>query len=692
MRILTGNVRQLWCSTKYPRLCVYALAFIILLELTVFNYKFYSNIFNEPINAEPQIYGSMEPVGENKYKLSNGNKGFELIDINTHVKNLYIDMELDEDKNIINNKYINIIISATDAGNAEYFDLPQRAIVYDQQQTKYIPLNLNGKSSKLSVYIKNCDEKTLVINNVQINANIPFDFNFIRVIMLFAIVVVLYVIRPKSGFYKYVFNIYSTRQNSVLSAVIVINLAVILALGIAHPNTGISTKSHQHQYHWLAEAIMDGHFYLNDQPPQSLIDMENPYDRHLRDDVVRKNGDSYKWDTAYYNGKYYVYFGIVPELLFFLPTRLMGIMIINKGPVIIMTMLAVIFGYLLIRELTRRWFKNTSYLLYLILSVIFVNSAGIYLAIKVPDLYMIPISHAFAFSLMGLYLWLKALPYDENGKLNGMYLCFGSVCMALVAGCRPHVTFASFLAVPLLWDYVFKKRELFSAKSLGKTIALAVPYVVVAAFLMYYNYARFGNIFDFGASYNLTVMDMVSEKFNFGKIPLGLYTYFIQPPYLIATFPFLKNVDIVKDFMGNYVMEQNFGGLFACHIILLSLLLVYKVKDIIKEKKLFVPFVIMIILAFGIAMIDYNTGGLILRYLIDFMWLIFLAAVIAVYAINEKYNGTAYGNLFTKFVALSFVWSMCYNFMLLFNDGTATYKANIPQLYYFVKHTIEFWI
>lgn len=691
MRILSGNIRRLWGSSGRLRLWVYAFVLIILLELTVFNCKFYSNIFNTPINAKPEVYGSMEPIGENVYKLSQGYKGFELTNLNAHVKNLYIDMEPEDYKEITGNKYITIVISATDAGNAEYFDLPERTIVYDQIQTKYIPLRLNGKSSRLSVYIKNCENKTLVINDVQVNAKVPFDFNFIRVIILFAAVLLIYIIRPSSGFYKYIFNIDSQRQNVVFSAVVIINLAVISALGIAHPNKGISPGSHQHQYHWLADAIMDGHFYLNEDPPSALVNMENPYDRNLRDDVVRESGESYKWDTAYYNGKYYVYFGIVPELLFFLPTRLLGIMIINKGPVIIMTMLAVLFGYLLIRELTLRWFKDASFLVYMQLSVIFANSTGAFMAIKAPDLYMIPISHALAFSLMGLYLWLRALPRDK-GCVKGGYLFLGSLCMALVAGCRPQVTFASFLALPLFWDTAFKKRELFSFKSLGKTLGFVLPYGAVAAFIMFYNYSRFGSVFNFGASYNLTVMDMVSEKFSLAKIPLGIYTYFIQPPYLIASFPFLKNADIVTEFMGNYVMEKNFGGLFACHIILLSLLFVYKAKNIIKGKRLLVPLIILIVHSFAAAVIDCNTGGLVHRYLIDFMWQIFLAAVIAVYALYEKYKDTAFENIVVKFTALSFVWSMCYSFMLLFNDGAASYKYNIPQLYYFVKHTIEFWI
>ena len=34
---------------------------------------------------------------------------------------------------------------------------------------------------------------------------------------------------------------------------------------------------------------------------------------------MKETGENYLWDTAYYEGHYYVYFGVVPVLLFYLP-------------------------------------------------------------------------------------------------------------------------------------------------------------------------------------------------------------------------------------------------------------------------------------------------------------------------------------------------------------------------------------
>lgn len=49
-----------------------------------------------------------------------------------------------------------------------------------------------------------------------------------------------------------------------------------------------------------------------------LLQMDNPYDPQARVDL----GVDYRWDTAYYHGHYYMYFGVVPVFLLFLPFRL----------------------------------------------------------------------------------------------------------------------------------------------------------------------------------------------------------------------------------------------------------------------------------------------------------------------------------------------------------------------------------
>ena len=52
---------------------------------------------------------------------------------------------------------------------------------------------------------------------------------------------------------------------------------------------------------------------------QEFLQLENPYDALNRDSDLINRDEDYLWDAAYYNGKFYVYFGILPVLVIFLP-------------------------------------------------------------------------------------------------------------------------------------------------------------------------------------------------------------------------------------------------------------------------------------------------------------------------------------------------------------------------------------
>ena len=76
---------------------------------------------------------------------------------------------------------------------------------------------------------------------------------------------------------------------------------------------------HRNQYELITEAFLKGqlHFDYDDIDPK-LLEMENPYNYGAR----KKAGVSFHWDHAFYNGKYYMYYGVVPVFLLFMPYRL----------------------------------------------------------------------------------------------------------------------------------------------------------------------------------------------------------------------------------------------------------------------------------------------------------------------------------------------------------------------------------
>mgnify|MGYP000823610677 CR=1 FL=1 len=75
---------------------------------------------------------------------------------------------------------------------------------------------------------------------------------------------------------------------------------------------------HHAQYQELAEALSEGKVSVGDAE-EALLAMKNPYDTI----ALQAAGIGYRADYAYHNGKYYVYFGIVPVLLLYLPYYLL---------------------------------------------------------------------------------------------------------------------------------------------------------------------------------------------------------------------------------------------------------------------------------------------------------------------------------------------------------------------------------
>ena len=76
----------------------------------------------------------------------------------------------------------------------------------------------------------------------------------------------------------------------------------------------------KNQYELMADALLNGQIYLEyGDMDRRLLEMPNPYDTQAR----RELGVRYHWDEAYYNHHYYMYFGVVPTIILFIPFKLL---------------------------------------------------------------------------------------------------------------------------------------------------------------------------------------------------------------------------------------------------------------------------------------------------------------------------------------------------------------------------------
>lgn len=675
------------------------LVLVLILELIVFNWRFFEGMGYKSQNLVSYTCGSgVEYIAANEIKVKNdGDKWIEFDGFDTKVNNIYIDIvnKRTKDKNEMKDgsahdfQKVAVALSITDEANALFMDMPERVAVQGVERTKYIRLHTAGSSDKLRIKFNGAENQTFLINRVTLNKQVPFSINILRMLFLYAVFMLAYMLRYGSPVYKT-----KCMEDSYGQAWVIILLAFvnIVTAGVISMNTPMFKSvemGHHKQYNELADSFIAGHVYLDgDQPPQALIDMENPYDKKLRDQVMAENHTGCRWDTAYYKGKYYVYFGALPVVVYYMPYKLAtGEDFQTYAGVFVNSMLFIIFAFLLIGAIVKKWFKDIPFASYLLLIQTFISSSYIVMGLRKPDLYSMPITMAIMLVTGGLYFWISAYG-SKNKIIQGIKLAVGSLFMAAVAGCRPQFLIASFLAIPLFWDTVFKKRELFSKKSIGHSLAFVLPYIAAATVVMCYNKARFGSVFDFGANYNLTTNDMTRRGFVLGRVPLGLFCYMLQPPVICARFPFLTGANLSNNYMGVTITELMLGGIYATQPILWIVALVKFVKNELKEKGLFAFVICSLVFSAVVAVADAQMSGILCRYYMDFAYLSLIPAVIIALVFIKKYNNGKVYFAITVLAALC----LCSDFMIMLVPGDYSHEYTNPNLYYAISSAFTFWM
>lgn len=435
---------------------------------------------------------------------------------------------------------------------------------------------------------------------------------------------------------------------------------------------------HRDQYERMAQSILHGHLYLEygDIDPRLSV-MENPYDPQARQEL----GIYFHWDHAFYNGKYYMYFGVVPVFLFFLPYQILtGNPLTTYKATQIFTAGTIIGIFLLFFYLRKRLFPRLPFGLCLALSTV-LSFVSVWYAITAPALYCTAIMSAICMEMISMNLMARVVwNTEQSAGKETIQLAGASLCAALAFGCRPTIALAGSLQIPMLYQYIRERRS--KSIRIRACVAVAVPYLLTAALLMWYNYARFGSVWEFGQSYQLTVADQHEysflKEFRLGKILNGLVYQFASWIPIGQSFPYINYAGILIAF-----------PIFVC----ISGLVHNSVCVQIKEKKLIGIIGMLLTLPICITVMDaVYTPYMVTRYQLDIN---FLLSIVCFLAVGFRYETIVESpRLKRRFLVV--VWLLIgitlVNFSLLLlvpYDGNAT--ANDPQLLRKIENIIEWW-
>ena len=591
------------------------------LELLVCNYRSVESLFLSGGGADISTGGAV---------LSPDAPEAEFSGLDVDAGNMRLSLESDS--------ACRILVYVKDEGNSEWFLMPPSIEVGAGSADCYTELHPAGNLHAIKIALPDDAKAEVSLEGLAFNVIWPLSISWKRLLVFFVAVSLVFVFRPKSRIYEVSFS----SCKKPMAVFVCLQVGAVLAMGIVSPyGRAVQGLANHEQYYDLAVSLSRGEVYLESEPSRQLLEMDNPYDYQARGE----RGVPFYWDRAFHEGKYYVYFGVLPALLFHLPYYLVtGGSFPNWIGVLLCCAVFVAGLSKFLWEVCVRWFPSASFGAFALADVVLASGSWILYACYYQDLYCLPIALGLACLVWGLSFWIRAT--TRVGELDVKAAVVGSFLVALTLLCRPQLFLGTVLGIVLVAPYVVEHDRKKRASFL-KGIALALlPFVAVFLFAGWYNAARFGSPFDFGANYNLTSNDMTQRGFVLDRIPLAVFHYLFQLPLVSLPFPFLCEEPIYTGvYMGNTICSTMYGGIFALSPLLLWLFAFPFAAGNLKAKGVFGFSFLSSLAAVVLVAFDAEAAGILPRYFCDFGFFCAVAAAIAFLSCFEAYRPSPFAAL-----------------------------------------------
>ena len=575
----------------------------------------------------------------------------------------------------------------SDNTTSGYMGLPAKVYIHENTNSHYIPCYLSGNVNSLILNIDENIQKAGIIEKIVINEKIPFDFNFARVLILFGIVIIFDFFK-NSEIMKKCYDKTDLKQEKIL--LVVLGFFIFLVVFI---NFNANDYKQLDMYNYgLVESLADGSLYLKQEPSEEFKNLENPYDFITRENPPIIRGRDFVWDSAYYNGKFYVYFGILPAIMIFLPYFLITGKYLQTSFVCLgVSVIILILLKEILCKFIKRYFEELPFkLVVLFLITLFAGSMILYMN-GAARVYELLILSGVCFVLAGILCVLKSM---EEPEKRYRYIFLSCFFMALSVACRPTNLLASIIILPYLLKVFIEDMKNFGQdkKSLIKCVfSIGIPYIIVAIPLMWYNYARFESIFEFGANYQLTINNIGALKSGIYAIPTGLICNLFSIPKFITTFPFVQNYSETMTFYGFYFVENMLGGLFMIAPICFFCFNVFKISKYTENKELKIWIYSFIVTGIIIASISAAKAGSIQRYLFDYGWMFLLSGILIFAIIYQNLKSEESKKIMFKILCGMTIYIVIINILIGIVSEQSFFQVHAPEIFYKMKYSIMFW-
>lgn len=331
-----------------------------------------------------------------------------------------------------------------------------------------------------------------------------------------------------------------------------------------------------------ADALLHGRLHLF-QAPQELLELDNPYDP-VANKFFRDAGGH---DLALFGDKIYSVHNFGPAIFLHIPYRLLGLG--NLNPRLSVLVSSVAASLLLCRLIdrmlgNRRELSPTYWLVYLYL--IGLGSPLLWL-VSVGRAYEESISLGQAFLLGGLCLLVpqKSSLDSFTHRPNSWMTFLGLLSMSFAGLCRPSL----FVCIPIVCVWLLS--QMYGIHLLGRLWRICFMVsgaTVVLVVYLYLNWRRFGEISNFGTTYQLAGMNM--REYRVGDLAYllpNLGDYLFALPRLVKDWPFFRLAASTFRDNPNEHSHEPLAGVFAVypHISLLLVSQMHCAKLRLKKPK-----------------------------------------------------------------------------------------------------------
>ncbi len=301
------------------------------------------------------------------------------------------------------------------------------------------------------------------------------------------------------------------------------------------PVSFLFSRQPTNYYGLLTAGFRAGHLYVKLEPHPALLALPNPYDSAA-------NAPYRVHDMTLFRGKYYLYYGVTPVLIFFWPlVAVTGWYPTEACAVAAFGLAGVMAGSLFLCAMRRRYYSAAPLWL-LALGCLCLAFAGPLLTLTVyATFYQVPIACASAlFLLMAGALYLAC---HSRGRSVG-WMAAASLLYGLAVGARPNYLLGGLaLLIPMNWLVRRAGAAPGSPEERKVRLRLRLATVGPAALcglgLAAYNGLRFGSIFQFGTRYMLTGGNALKDElFDLGHLLPNAWAYLVGGGDWQRYFPF----------------------------------------------------------------------------------------------------------------------------------------------------------